>query len=146
MITLVNLFIKGNYLSNPIAASMGYKNSRTCLEFATKSSQAQKKKIIRRRCSCSKSKSWSKKMKQEEREEKTEKTLEVHRNQLVQMFNEGSKDLTKVKVLMENNFSKRRKDAVVNHTRVWKLVKDYPYLKHSIEVSFLKFIRLIDVV
>ena len=72
-----------------------------------------KRKLLEEGVVVPKAKAGRKKMKQEEREEKTEKTLEVHRNQLVQMFNEGSKDLTKVKVLMENTFSKRRKDAVV---------------------------------
>ena len=113
----------------------------------------EKRKLLEEGVVVPKGKAGRKKMKQEEREElpmlpegETEKTLEAHRNQLVQMFNEGSKVLTKVKVLMENTFPKRRKDVVVNHTRVWKLVKDYPYLKHSSEVSSLKFILLIDVV
>ena len=123
------------------------------LNLRRRAAKHEKRKLLEEGVVVPKGKAGRKKMKQEEREElpmlpegETEKTLEAHRNQLVQMFNEGSKDLTKVKVLMENTFPKRRKDVVVNHTRVWKLVKDYPYLKHSSEVSSLKFILLIDVV
>lgn len=61
----------------------------------------------------------------------TEETLENQRKQLVEMFNQGSHDLVKIKVLMDNTFPQRRRDVLVSNTRVWKLLHDYPFLKNA---------------
>ena len=68
----------------------------------------------------------------------TDETLEEQRKQLVQLYNHGSQDLRKVKVLMDNTFPKRRRDVVEHNTRVWKILHDYPFLKNAkgIEVGF----------
>lgn len=57
-------------------------------------------------------------------EGETEDTLEEHRKQLVQMCNQGSQDLVKIKVPMDNTFPKRTKDVLLNGTRVWMIVRD----------------------
>lgn len=71
-------------------------------------------------------------------EGETEETLEEQRKQLVQMSNQGSQDLTRIKVLMDNTFAKRRRDVLLNDTRVWMIVRDYPFLKNSkgVEVNY----------
>ena len=64
-------------------------------------------------------------------EGETEETLEEQRKQLVKMANQGTQDLVRVKVLMDNTFAKRRKDVILNDTRVWMILRDYPFLKNS---------------
>ncbi len=72
-------------------------------------------------------------------EGETEATIEAQRKQLLEMFNAGSQDLTKVHVLMDNTFAQRRREVLVSNTRVWKLLNDYPFFKNckGVEVSFL---------
>ena len=67
----------------------------------------------------------------------TEETLEEQRKQLAQMFDQGSQDLARIKVLMDNTFARRRRDVLLNDTRVWMIVRDYPFLKNGkgVEVS-----------
>lgn len=69
----------------------------------------------------------------------TEETLEEQRKQLAQMFDQGSQDLARIKVLMDNTYARRRRDVLLNDTRVWMIVRDYPFLKNGkgkgVEVS-----------
>lgn len=53
------------------------------------------------------------------------------------MFDQGSQDLARIKVLMDNTFARRRRDVLLNDTRVWMIVRDYPFLKNGkgVEVS-----------
>ena len=46
----------------------------------------------------------------------TEETLEEQRKQLAQMFDQGSQDLARIKVLMDNTFARRRRDVLLNDT------------------------------
>lgn len=57
----------------------------------------------------------------------TEETLENQRKKLVEMYRKGTQDLSQVKLLMDNTFSKRRRDVLLG--RVWKVLQDYPFLK-----------------
>jgi hypothetical protein len=59
----------------------------------------------------------------------TNETLEIQRQKLVEMFRKGSRDSVQVKVLMDNTYPKRRRDVLLENTRVWKLLQDYPFLK-----------------
>ena len=70
-------------------------------------------------------------------EGETEETSEEQRKKLIHLFNNGSQDFQKVKVLMDNTFAKRRQDVIKNDARVWKIVRDYPFLKNAkgVEVS-----------
>ena len=70
-------------------------------------------------------------------EGETEETLEEQRRKLIHLFNNGSQDFQKVKVLMDNTFTKRRQDVIINDARVWKIIRDYPFLKNAkgVEVS-----------
>ena len=73
-------------------------------------------------------------------EGETEETMEAHRLKLVDMFRKGgAQALMKVKNLMDNTYPKRRRDVLLNNTRVWKLVQDYPFLKDDkgIQVKYI---------
>ena len=59
----------------------------------------------------------------------TNETLEIQRQKLVEMFRKGSRDSVQVKVLMDNTYPKQRRDVLLENTRVWKLLQDYPFLK-----------------
>ena len=59
----------------------------------------------------------------------TEETMESQRLQMVDVFQRGTCDLTQVKLLMDNTFPMRRRDVLVNNTRVWEMLKNYPLLK-----------------
>ena len=71
-------------------------------------------------------------------EGETEETLNEQRKQLVKMCSQGSQDLVRVKALMDNAFAKRRKDIILNDTRVWMILRDYPVLKNGkgVEVNY----------
>lgn len=123
------------------------------LNLRRRAARHEKRKFLEEGVVIPKGKSGRKKAKKDKRVElpslpegETDETLEVQRIQLVQMFNEGSKDLTRVKVLMDNTFPKRRRDVLLTHARVWKLVKDYPFLKQGNEVSFVHTKVFIDIV
>ncbi|XP_046864437.1 uncharacterized protein LOC124458470 [Xenia sp. Carnegie-2017] len=64
-------------------------------------------------------------------EGETKAAIVIQQKQLVEMFNIGSQDLSKINVLMNNTFAHRRRDILVNNTRVWKLLHDYPFFKHT---------------
>lgn len=59
----------------------------------------------------------------------TNETLEIQRQTLVEMFRKCTHDPVQVKVLMDNTYPKRRRDILLENTRVWKLLQDYPFLK-----------------
>ncbi|XP_046864126.1 uncharacterized protein LOC124458064 isoform X2 [Xenia sp. Carnegie-2017] len=61
----------------------------------------------------------------------TEAAIVIQQKQLVEMFNIGSQDMSKINVLMNNTFAHRRRDILVNNTRAWKLLHDYPFFKHT---------------
>ena len=77
----------------------------------------------------------------------TNETLEIQRQKLVEMFRKGSRDSVQVKVLMDNTYPKRRRDVLLENTRVWKLLQDYPFLKLKMTKGFryIKLILLSDV-
>jgi hypothetical protein len=72
-------------------------------------------------------------------ERETEETIKAQKKLLVEMFNNGSQDLTKVKVLMDNTFPQRRREVLISNVRVWKLLNEYPFFKNGkgVEVSCL---------
>ncbi len=56
--------------------------------------------------------------------------METHRRKLLDMFRKpGTQDLAQVKNLMDYTYPKRRRDVILDNTRVWKLLQDYPFLK-----------------
>lgn len=61
----------------------------------------------------------------------TPETIELQRKKLLAIHNKGVYDLKQVAVLMDNTFAQRRRDVLVNDTRVWKLLQDYPVLKDN---------------
>lgn len=61
----------------------------------------------------------------------TPETIESQRRKLVAIHNNGVYDLKQVAMLMDNTFTQRRRDVLVNNTRVWKLLQDYPVLKDN---------------
>ena len=61
----------------------------------------------------------------------TPETIELQRKKLLAIHNNGVYDLKQVAILMENTFAQRRRDVLVNNTRVWKLLQDYPILKDN---------------
>ena len=61
----------------------------------------------------------------------TPETIELQRKKLLAIHKKGVYDLKEVAVLMDNTFAQRRRDVLVNDTRVWKLLQDYPVLKDN---------------
>ena len=57
----------------------------------------------------------------------TPETIELQRKTLLAIHNKG----VYVAILMNNTFAQRRRDVLVNDTRVWKLLQDYPVLKDN---------------
>ncbi|XP_046861837.1 uncharacterized protein LOC124455172 isoform X2 [Xenia sp. Carnegie-2017] len=51
-------------------------------------------------------------------EGETEAAIVIQQKQLVEMFNIGSQDLSKINVLMNNTFAHRRRDILVNNTKL----------------------------
>lgn len=49
----------------------------------------------------------------------TNETLEIQRQKLVEMFRKGSRDSVQVEVLMDNTYPKRRRDVLLENTRVY---------------------------
>lgn len=61
----------------------------------------------------------------------TEETIETQRKELVEMHKNGTRDLLRIRMLMDNTFAKRRRDVLINSTRVWQLLQQYPCLKNG---------------
>ena len=61
----------------------------------------------------------------------TPETIELQRKKLLAIHNNVVYDLKQVAILMENTFAQRHQDVLVNNTRVWKLLQDYPVLKEK---------------
>ncbi|XP_028408234.1 uncharacterized protein LOC114530819 [Dendronephthya gigantea] len=61
----------------------------------------------------------------------TPETMESQRKKLLAIHSNGVYDLKQVAMLMDNTFAQRRREVLVNDTRVWKLLQDYPGLKDN---------------
>ena len=59
----------------------------------------------------------------------TVETLETQKKELIEMYRKGSNQLSKVEVLMDNTFPIRRQTVLVEDTRVWQLLQQYPFFR-----------------
>ena len=78
-------------------------------------------------------------------EGETEETLEYQRQQLVDMHRNGDEDMSKVNQMMESTYPLRRRKLLLEHTRAWQLLQDYPWFKdcrgHQVSLSIVIYCR-----